>query len=997
MNPARHRTVVVVLISFLAVGGWAMDMFRPLGMAGWIWYCIPLLLSFYVGGRYASFLLAAVFSVLTLAGYCLFYLSSPEIDAGAAFISRMRGIGLFWVMAFLIWQRKRMELALRMRESFLSAITENQPGLLWLKDTEGRFLMVNKAFAKACGRSDPEKVHGLTDLDVWPKELAEKYRNDDQRVMSTGNAIAEEEMIFIGDSHVWFETFKTPVHDDKGRVIGTTGYARDITGRKQAEAELHKSETQLQSVLESTGDGILAVDNEGKRIIKANRRFAEMWRIPQSIIDAGDNHALLNFVLEQLSDPDAFLKNVRSLFGMDTVTVNTLDFKDGRIFERHGFPMLMDGVVIGRVWSFRDITGRKRVEAELDKERDLVRRLLDNSLDNIYFKDTQSRFIKVSKTQARFFGVESPDALVGKTDFDFCKEADARSRFEDEQEIIRTGRPMIAKEEWEERKPGHVTWVSSTKMPLRDETGKIIGIMGISRDITERKRVEQQLMEKFNFNWKIISDAPTGIVVFKASGPCVFANETAAQALNATVSQILKQDFRHIASWPASGMLQTAEETLATKEPRQCESHFVTTFGKEVWLVCHFSHFVQNDEPHLLLVFSDFTERKKLEAQLLRAQRMESIGTLAGGIAHDLNNVLTPLLLSVQILKEKISDADGQNTLKILEANVVRGANLVKQVLAFGRGIHGERIMVQPKHIGREIEHIVLETFPKSVAFEFHSPADLWSITGDPTQIEQVLLNLCLNARDAMPGGGILSIRMENRLLGKADTATNLDAKPGRHVVISVTDTGEGMTRETQDRIFEPFFTTKEQGKGTGLGLSTTLAIVKSHGGFINCYSEPGKGSVFKVYLPASSGPAVTDKPASDQSTLPCGHNELVLVVDDEEPIRKLAQTMLERFDYRVLLAANGAEAVKLYASRGNEIAVVITDMAMPVMDGHATIAALQAINPKVKVIGSSGMNMNDSSTGAINPAIRHFMTKPYTLESMLNILHEVLQENPVK
>jgi CheY-like chemotaxis protein len=237
---------------------------------------------------------------------------------------------------------------------------------------------------------------------------------------------------------------------------------------------------------------------------------------------------------------------------------------------------------------------------------------------------------------------------------------------------------------------------------------------------------------------------------------------------------------------------------------------------------------------------------------------------------------------------------------------------------------------------------------------------------------------------------------MENKVIGEADTAANMDARPGRHVVISVADTGEGMSRETQDRVFEPFFTTKEQGKGTGLGLSTTLAIVKSHDGFITCYSELGRGSVFKVYLPASPGAEAVEKPAA-KSILPRGHNELVLVVDDEKPILNLAQTMLEKFGYRVLSAANGAEAIKIYALRQNEIAAVITDMAMPVMDGHATITALRALNPKVKVIGSSGLDMNDDSARDVNAATRHFIRKPYTLESMLNILHEVLQENPVE
>jgi PAS domain S-box-containing protein len=623
----------------------------------------------------------------------------------------------------------------------------------------------------------------------------------------------------------------------------------------------------------------------------------------------------------------------------------------------------------------------------------LWRVLLETSLDNIYFKDIHSRFIKCSKAQARFFGVESPDELVGRTDFDFCAEADARARFEDEQKIIRTGEPIIAKEEREERKAGQVVWMSSTKMPLRDAAGKIIGIMGVSRDITGRKLVEQQVKEALDFNRTIILDAAVGITAFKASGHCILANDTAAQILNGTVSRLLAQDFRKLDSWRASGMLQIAEEVLATKTSRQCDVNFVSSFGKEVWLVSHLSHFVQNGEPHLLHVFSDVTERKKLETQFLRAQRMESIGTLAGGIAHDLNNVLTPLLFSVQILKEKISDDEGQQILDSLEANVKRGASLVKQVLAFGRGVKGDRILLQVRNLAREIEGIVQETFPKSVRFQLDAATGLWTVSCDPTQIHQVLLNLCVNARDAMPGGGKLSLRLNNVTLDAAHAAAHLDARPGPYVVISVEDTGMGISRDNQERIFEPFFTTKELGKGTGLGLSTTLAIVKSHGGFITCNSEPGKGTIFKVYLPASAEAATEAGVPEEQSQLPRGNDELVLVVDDEAPIREMAQHILERYGYRVVLAVNGFDAVQLYTTRQDEIATVLTDMAMPVMDGPATIAALQAVNPKVKIVGFSGLEMKGAEAEAFRLGCGRFVSKPFTAETLLQVLRAILHE----
>ncbi|MGA2853237.1 MAG: ATP-binding protein, partial [Verrucomicrobiota bacterium] len=546
------------------------------------------------------------------------------------------------------------------------------------------------------------------------------------------------------------------------------------------------------------------------------------------------------------------------------------------------------------------------------------------------------------------------------------------------------------------RKDGSVFYadISSSSIMIQ---GKPL-FFAFFRDITGRRQAEQQVKEALAFNRTIISDAAVGIVAFKASGQCVLANEAAARIINGTVPRLLKMDFRQLASWRASGMFQIAEEVLATKESRQCDVNFTSSFGKEVWLVSHLSHFVQNGEPHLLHVFSDVTEQKKLEAQFLRAQRMESIGTLAGGIAHDLNNVLTPLLFSIQLLKEKISDDEGQQILNSLEANVQRGASLVKQVLAFGRGVKGDHILLQVRNIAREIERIVRDTFPKSLRFQMEADPGLWTISGDPTQIHQVMLNLCVNARDAMPDGGKLSLRLDNVTLDAAAAGMHLPARPGPYVVISVEDTGIGIPRENRERIFEPFFTTKEVGKGTGLGLSTTLAIVKSHGGFITCDSEPGMGSTFKVYLPATAAPAAVAAaaPAAPAETpqLPRGHDELVLLADDEAPIRELAQHILECFGYRVLLAINGADAVRLYTINQDEIAVVIIDMAMPVKDGPATVAALQAINPKVKIVGASGLEMKDAAAMAFRHGCGRFVSKPFTAETLLQTLRAILQEN---
>jgi CheY-like chemotaxis protein len=358
---------------------------------------------------------------------------------------------------------------------------------------------------------------------------------------------------------------------------------------------------------------------------------------------------------------------------------------------------------------------------------------------------------------------------------------------------------------------------------------------------------------------------------------------------------------------------------------------------------------------------------------------MESVGMLAGGIAHDLNNILTPIMLSIEILNATIEDPEAKSILEIIEASAKRGADIVRQVLSFARGLEGERIEVQPNHLLKELESIIKDTFPKDIRLQFSVPNDTWTILVDPTQVHQILLNLCVNARDAMPNGGVLKISVANCVLEAQCGAMNTQARAGRYVNFNVTDSGTGMPRDLLDKIFEPFFTTKELNKGTGLGLSTVLAIVKSHEGIINVCSEPGNGTTFKVYLPALGTPSEAGKERPEQARLSRGNGEMVLVVDDEAPILAITSRTLQAFGYQILTATDGADAVAMYAQHRDEIAVVLTDMVMPVMDGAATIHALMRINPKIKIVAASGLNVNGGRTKATEAGIKHFLVKPYT------------------
>lgn len=539
-------------------------------------------------------------------------------------------------------------------------------------------------------------------------------------------------------------------------------------------------------------------------------------------------------------------------------------------------------------------------------------------------------------------------------------------------------------------KDGSFYWVDTTIVPFLNAEGKPYQYVAIRNDITERKRAEQQILEQA----ALLDQAQDAILVRDLEQKILFWNKGAEKIYGWAAEEALGKNARELLFKEPSAQFEQAATAVIKNGEWQGEIRQTRRDGTEITVESRWT-LVRDEkgQPHSILVINtDITEKKRMETQFLRAQRMESIGTLAGGIAHDLNNVLSPILMAIDMLQLKTTDEASKKWLDVLRTNAERGGNMVRQVLSFARGVEGERVTLQPKHLIKEIVKILKETLPKSIEINFHIPPDLWMISADATQMHQVLMNLCVNARDAMPEGGSISIKAENVFVDENYARMHLEAKPGRFVVISVSDTGPGMSAEIQSRIFEPFFTTKEMTKGTGLGLSTALTIVKSHGGFINVYSELHKGSQFTLYLPAVDTPGAVDA-AALQTDLPIGHGELILVVDDEESIREITRGTLETFGYRVLTASDGTEALALYADKKNEIAAVLTDMVMPFMDGPATIRALQRMNPKVRIIAASGLGAGQHAGEGVLENVSVFLNKPYTAEKLLKTLAQVLKD----
>ncbi len=331
--------------------------------------------------------------------------------------------------------------------------------------------------------------------------------------------------------------------------------------------------------------------------------------------------------------------------------------------------------------------------------------------------------------------------------------------------------------------------------------------------------------------------------------------------------------------------------------------------------------------------------------------------------------------------------------LEILESSAHRGAGLIKQILSFARGIEGKHVVIQPTHLLKDIQKIVQQTLPKSIEIDVDMPADLWTVLGDMTQLHQVLMNLCVNARDAMPRGGTISIQATNRSIEEAFARTHLDARAGNYVEITVIDTGSGIQPQLLHRIFDPFFTTKEIGKGTGLGLSAVLGIIKNHNGFLDVQSQVQQGTQIHVYIPAHQNPIL---PKQDEPELLSGQQQLILVVDDEIAIGKLVKTTLETYNYRVLTANDGAEAISIYANHRDAIDGVVIDLMMPVMDGLTTVMALHQINPNLPVLAMSVLNSVEAINRAKRLGCQYFLPKPFTTSDLLQNLHDCTSSKPV-
>ncbi|MEH2338507.1 hybrid sensor histidine kinase/response regulator [Nostoc sp.] len=662
-----------------------------------------------------------------------------------------------------------------------------------------------------------------------------------------------------------------------------------------------------------------------------------------------------------------------------------------RAMQQGAQDYLLKGQVTGDllVRSMRYAIERQRADNALRQSEERFRVALKNSPIFVYNQDMELRYTWVYNP-ADGLTVEE---MLGKQDLDLISVEDAQHLLKIKSGVLTTG--IGTREEVSITIKDTTRYYDLTIEPLRNELQEVVGVTCASIDISEQQaalRERKLAEEKIREQAALLDVTIDAICVRDLNNQIIFWNKGAETLFGWQATEAWGKNANELLFDEPSPEIEAALLQVISKGKWQGELTKLTKMGKEILVASRWSLVCdeQGKPKSILTVDTDITEKKLLEAQLFRAQRLESIGTLASGIAHDLNNILTPILAGAQLLPLKFPNLDERTRylLEILEINAKRGADLVKQVLSFARGVEGKRITLQLRHLIVEVAKILKETFPRCIEVSTDVPQDLWMVSGDSTQLHQVLMNLCVNARDAMPSSGILSISAENLLIDENYARMNLEAKEGPYTVITVFDTGVGIPREILDRIFEPFFTTKDVGQGTGLGLSTVLGIIKSHGGFVSVYSEPGNGTSFKVYLPAVEGmETITPEELPPQR----GHGELILVVDDEVAIQEITRTSLEAHNYKTLIASDGMEAIALYVQYRDKISAVLMDIMLPSLDGLTAIRTLLKINPQVRIIASSGLTSDSKLSAVAAIGVNTFLSKPYTVNELLLSLQKVL------
>lgn len=871
---------------------------------------------------------------------------------------------------------------LRESEERFRTLVETAPDAISIQ-SDGCFRYVNRAVLTLYGAESPAQLLERPALDLVHPDyhaiaLERRRRVDD----------AHEPAVAMEQVHLRLDG--TPVHVDICAVPfqfegepAVLVFARNLTDRKRAEKAAEERTAELDRFFSLALDLLCIADPAG-RLLRLNPAWEPSLGYPVAEL-AG--HSLLDFVHEDdAAGTIAAFAEVCARGGIVSFT-NRCRHKDGTLRWIEWRVASYSGSLVYA--AARDITERLQSEETLR----LRNTALEAAANVVVITDRQGRIVWTNPAFTQSTGYTAAEVLGRNPRLLKSNEQD----------------PAIYRQMWETITAGHV-WQGefinvrkdgtrftehATITPVRNESGQITHFIAVKQDVSEQKQAEQRLRDQAQLldlaNDAIIVCAPDQTIVNWNQGAERLYGWSKAEALGRALHPLLGRS-------PSVSEAEIARE-LDARGSWNGELRQHNREGKEITVISRWTLIrdEQGAAKSILVINADVTERKRLEAQFLRMQRVESIGTLAAGIAHDLNNILAPILMVGPLLEEKVKDDEGRWMLEAARKNAERGASIVKQLLTFAKGSEGELIPLDLTRLLKDMAGIVRETFPKNIRCETSLPPQPWPVLGNLTQLHQVVLNLCLNARDAMPGGGQLRLAMDNIVVDESFVAMEIQARPGPYVVLTVADTGQGIPDDIKERIFDPFFTTKGPDRGTGLGLATVLGIVRSHNGFIRLTSRVGEGSQFKIYLPASDIVDTAGQAAEQTAAAPRGNGELILLVDDEEAVRATSRRALTKFGYRVVEAADGTEGVSRFVQQAEAVRLVITDLQMPYMGGVALIHAVRKIRPDITVLAATGYGSKETLRELEALGIAGVMNKPYSALELLEAVRKVLLGEPLK
>ncbi|MBI2517611.1 MAG: PAS domain S-box protein [Opitutae bacterium] len=881
-----------------------------------------------------------------------------------------------------VTERRRVEAALSESEQRFRLLADQAPVLIWMSGPDKRCTYVNQGWLSFTGRRLAQEMGNGWAEAVHPEDMPRCRVIHDRSFDRRESFKMEYRLRRAGGDYRWILDHGVPRFDATGMFLGYVGCCTDIDDEKRNAEALQEQRRLLRAVLDHAPLGIWMQNRDG-RLQFVNDAFCQAVGIPEERFLSVPHYAELydpaTAASCMASDREALTQNGPH------VSRERLRLTDGRWHDLEIIKArLVDdgGQVAGLIGISLDVTERRQAEEALR----LHSSALNAAANAIIITDRTGRITWANHAFLDLSGYAAGE-VFGRTPRELLHSGEHPPEFFRELWLT-----VLAGHVWRgqminRRKDGTLYNEEQTITPLRDSTGEVTHFIAIKQDVTQLTQARTALRTSEARYRSLFEGSPLPMWVFDDTTLRFLAvNDTAVRQYGYSREEFLGmtiKDIRPPEDVPA--LLSVALGLSSSAAGHSGEWRHRRKDGTLLAVAIEARPIFFEDRKAMLVVALDITEKKRLQEQFLRAQRMENLGLLAAGIAHDLNNILTPLFIAVPMLREHLTDAGDQRMLGLVQQGADRGAALVRQILAFAHGGGEARHAVQLKHLARDIATMIEETFPRHIQFRLEMPAAPWPVIANPTQIHQVMLNLCVNARDAMPAGGRLGLALRNLALDAHAVAELPGAHAGRYVVIEVSDTGTGIAPELLTRIWEPFFTTKQPDKGTGLGLSTVRGIVSEHEGFCTVQTSPGAGTTFRIFLPAESAAESAAPAAGVAAEVPRGAGESLLVVDDESSVRTLVRVTLVQQGYRVIEAADGAEAIQLVEKHGAGLKAVITDSNMPRLGGEALVAYLRQNLPHVKIIVMSGEGEGHYAHGD------EFLPKPFMAETMLAVLHRLL------